>query len=202
MNTHQTSPLSPRNALPAAELPTPAQQTRVPHPRNPPAAPPGCKRTRPGREKQRSKYKIYYLSALINYLEPRRREGVGREGLGGGGFYPGSSGEGLLLGLTSPLPPARACQWDDGGSPAPSFASHPTYMEFSLTLILLTFNRAGLPPAVSPKIQPQEDAVPEALDPRAAPLHMQSGRPRARALAHGDPAPCLLAQGIVPTPIT
>lgn len=202
MNTHQTSPLSPRNALPAAELPTPAQQTRVPHPRNPPAAPPGCKRTRPGREKQRSKYKIYYLSALINYLEPRRREGVGREGLGGGGFYPGSSGEGLLLGLTSPLPPACACQWDDGGSPALSFASHPAYMEFSLTLILLAFNRAGLPPAVSPKIQPQEDAVPEALDPRAAPLHMQSGRPRARALAHGDPAPCLLAQGVVPTPIT
>lgn len=199
MNTHQTSPLSPRNALPAAELPTLAQQPRVPHPRNPPAAPPGCKRTRPGREKQRSKYKIYYLSALINYLEPRRREGVGREGLGGGGFYPGNSGEGLLPGLTSPLPLAPACQWDDGGSPTPSFASHPTDTGLFLTLILPACNRAGLPPAVSPKMQPQERAVPEALDPRAAPPHMQSGRPRARALAHGDPAPCLLAQGIVQT---
>lgn len=55
--------------------------------------------------------------SVINYLEPRCREGVGRGGHGRGSFYPGSSGEGVLCGPTSPL--VLGCLQDHPLHPTP-----------------------------------------------------------------------------------
>lgn len=74
MNTHQTSPLSPRNALPSpCTAPYPGRHTRTRC--NPNAAAPGCERARPAGERRRSKYQIYYLAAYQLFRAPARGKG-------------------------------------------------------------------------------------------------------------------------------
>lgn len=171
MNTHQTSPLSPRNALPAAELPTPARHTRAraqrraPHPRNPNAAPPGCERTRPGAEKRRSKYKIYYLSALSIIYSPGAGKGWGEEALAEAAFTPAIQARGFC-----PDPPPHCPRL----LPASGMMGCLQHRPLHLTLLVggcllprsfLPSTEQGFPPQRAPIPSSRSVPVPEAADP-------------------------------------